>query len=139
MIGSKPYCELWVCGRDAPNRIPNVIGNQQRSGLVDSQSDRASTRMSVGVEEAGDDIFGFAVRMAAAEWHEHDFVAVEGGPVPASMFTDERPAAILLRKTVRRVESKPERRNVRAQRIIGNNRLLDQIRSRRLHARIDVL
>ena len=38
-------------------------------------------------------------------------------------------AAVLLGKTVRRVESKPQRSDVRAQRIVGNNRLLDQIRT----------
>jgi hypothetical protein len=45
------------------------------------------------------------------------------------MFADEGAAAVFLGKTVRRVESKPQRSDVRAQRIVGNNRLLDQIRT----------
>jgi hypothetical protein len=45
------------------------------------------------------------------------------------MFADEGAAAVLLGKTVRRVERKPQSSDVRAQRIVGNNRLLDQIRT----------
>ena len=59
-----PGCQLFSSGADAPNRIADVIGDQQRAGLVDRQPDRPSARMSVCIEEAGDDILGFAVRMA---------------------------------------------------------------------------
>jgi hypothetical protein len=98
---------LLASGCHTPNRIPDVIGNQQGTGLVDGQPDRPS----------------------AAERHENDLVAVEAWPVPTAMFADEGAAAVLLGKTVRRVESKPQRSDVRAQRIVGNNRLLDQIRT----------
>jgi hypothetical protein len=80
-------------------------------------------------QEAGDDVLGFAARTPATERHENDLVAVEAWPVPTAMFADEGAAAVLLGKTVRRVESKPQRSDVRAQRIVGNNRLLDQIRT----------
>jgi hypothetical protein len=98
---------LLASGCHTPNRIPDVIGNQQGTGLVDGQPDRPS----------------------AAERHENDLVAVEAWPVPTAMFADEGAAAALLGKTVRRVERKPQSSDVRAQRIVGNNRLLDQIRT----------
>ena len=99
------------------------------TGLVDGQPDRPSAGLFIRVQEAGDDVLGFAARTPAAERHENDLVAVEAWPVPTAMFADEGAAAVLLGKTVRRVESKPQRSDVRAQRIVGNNRLLDQIRT----------
>lgn len=120
---------LLASGCHTPNRIPDVIGNQQGTGLVDGQPDRPSAGLFIRVQEAGDDVLGFAARTPAAERHENDLVAVEAWPVPTAMFADEGAAAVLLGKTVRRVESKPQRSDVRAQRIVGNNRLLDQIRT----------
>ena len=55
---------LRVGGRDAPDRIADVVGDQQRAGLVDRDADRAAARLAVGVEEAGDDVLGLAARMA---------------------------------------------------------------------------
>lgn len=104
-------------------------GNQQGTGLVDGQPDRPSAGLFIRVQEAGDDVLGLAARTPAAERHENDLVAVEAWPVPTAMFTDEGAAAVLLGKTVRRVERKPQSSDVRAQRIVGNNRLLDQIRT----------
>jgi hypothetical protein len=43
------------------------------------------------------------------------------------MFADEGAAAVLFREDVRLVERKPQSSDVRAERIVGNNRLLDQI------------
>ena len=76
-------------GGDAPNRVPDVVGNQEGAGLVDRQPDRSTARVLVWIEKAGDDVLGFATRMPAAEWHEHDFVAVEDSSVPTSVFADE--------------------------------------------------
>jgi hypothetical protein len=84
-------------GADAPNRIADVIGDQKRSGLVDGESHRPSSRLPVGVKEIRDDVLGFAVGMTAAEGHEHDLVAVEDRPVPTSVFADECAASISLR------------------------------------------
>ena len=87
-------------GADAPNRIADVIGNQKRSGLVDRESDRPPSRLSVHVKEIGDDILRFAIRTPAAEGDENDPVSVEGGAVPTSVFSDECAAAIFLRQGV---------------------------------------
>jgi hypothetical protein len=58
-----------------------------------------------------------AVRMAAAEGHEHDFVAVELLAVPAPVFAYERSTPIFLRQAVGHVEGEPQRRHVGAQRV----------------------
>src|SRR6202035_81008 len=97
--------------------------------LAGRNPDRPPAGLFIRVQEAGDDVLGFAARTPAAERHENDLVAVEAWPVPTAMFADEGAAAVFLGKTVRRVESKPQRSDVRAQRIVGNNRLLDQIRT----------
>ena len=83
---------LLASGCHTPKRIPDVIGNQQGTGLVDGQPDRPSAGLFIRVQEAGDDVF-FAARTAAAERHENDLVAVEAWPVPTAMFADEGAAA----------------------------------------------
>jgi hypothetical protein len=93
------------------------------------QARPAVAGLFIRVQEAGDDVLGLAARTPAAEQHENDLVAVEAWPVPTAMFVGEGAAAILLGKTVHRVERKPQSSDVRAQRIVGNNRLLDQIRT----------
>jgi hypothetical protein len=123
----------------APNRISNVISNQKRARLVEREADGSSTRSSFRVKEIGDDILGFPIGVTAAERHEDDFEAIESRTVPTSVFADERAAAIFLRQTVGGIKNESERGNVRTQRIIGNNRFLDQIRALRLDARIKVL
>src|ERR1700733_8594346 len=105
-------------GADAPDGISYVIGNQKRSGFVDSESDRPSARLPIRVKEIGDDILGFAIGMAAAEGHENDPVSVEGWAVPTSVFADECAAAIFLRQAVATqavatIEDEPKRRHVR--------------------------
>ena len=84
---------LLASGCHTPNRIPDVIGNQQGTGLVDGQPDRPSAGLFIRVQEAGDDVLGFAARTPAAERHENDLVAVEAWPVPTAMFADEGAAA----------------------------------------------
>ena len=81
---------LLPSGCHTPNRIPDVIGNQQGTGLVDGQPDRPSAGLFIRVR---DDVLGFAARTPAAERHENDIVAVEAWPVPTAMFADEGAAA----------------------------------------------
>ncbi len=54
---------------------------------------RPSAGLFIRVQEAGDDVLGFAARTPAAERHENDLVAVEAWPVPTAMFADEGAAA----------------------------------------------
>src|SRR3984893_17460455 len=108
---------LLASGRHTPNRIPDVIGNQQGTGLVDGQPDPLSPGPFIRVQEAGDDVLGFAARTSAAERHENDLVAVEACPVPTAMFADEGAAAgaILLRSGDRASFGSALRRRRRAE------------------------
>src|SRR4029077_15183248 len=128
-----------VCGCHAPDGVPDVISDQEGAGFVDGHPDRPAARFAVRIEESRDDIFCLAVRTPAAESYEDDLVAVEPVAVPAAMLTDEGTAAIFLGKAVRRVEGEPQRGDMGAQRVIGNDRLLDQIRTLRLDARVEML
>ena len=40
-------------GADTPNRVPDVVGNQEGAGLVDRQPDRSTARVLVCIEGAG--------------------------------------------------------------------------------------
>ncbi len=55
---------------DTPDRVADIVGDQKRAGLVDGDTDRSSTCFAVIVEEAGDDIFGLAVRLAIGKGHK---------------------------------------------------------------------
>jgi hypothetical protein len=101
-------------GADAPNRIPDVIGNQKRTGLIDGESDRPSSRLPVGVKKIGDDILSFPIGTPAAEGHENDLVTVEGRPVPTSVFAAERAAAIFLWQAVGSVKHEAQWGHMRA-------------------------
>src|SRR5271166_6579320 len=126
-------------GCHAPDGVPDVIGDQEGTSFVDCHPDRSTACFAVRIEESRDDILGLAVRTPTAERYEDDLVAVEEIPVPTAMFADEGAAPVFLGKAVRRVEGKPQRGHVRAQRIIGNDRLLDQIWTLRLDARVEML
>src|SRR6476646_9694924 len=128
-----------VCGCHAPDGVPDVIGDQEGAGFVDGHPDRPAARFAARIEESRDDILGLAVWTPAAERYKDDLVAVELVAVPAAMLADEGTAAIFLGKAVRRVEGEPKRGDMGAQRVIGNDRLLDQIWTLRLDARVEML
>jgi hypothetical protein len=54
------------------------------------------------------------------------------------MLADEGAAAVFLGKAIRRVEGEPQRGDMGAQRVIGDDRLLDQIRTLRLDTRVEM-
>jgi hypothetical protein len=85
---------LLAGGGDAPNRISDIIGNQKRSGLVDSESDRPSSRLSV---EIGDDILGFAIGTPGAQANRPSCGAREGRFFDCFSLTDRDLPAHLLK------------------------------------------
>src|SRR4029078_7432886 len=112
----------------------DIVRDQQCARLVDGDADRPPARLVLVVHESRYEIFGLAAWLSVPERHEDDLVAIELLSIPASVLADERAAAILLRKLVGAVERHPERRDVRAQRIVGRDRLFDKVRTLRLHA-----
>jgi hypothetical protein len=138
-LGRERGAPHWPADVTRQTVFPTVIGDQEGAGFVDCHPDRSTARFAVRIEESRDDILGLAVQTPAAERHEDDLVAVEAIPVPTAMFADEGAAPVFLGKAVRRVECEPQRGHVGAQRIIGNDRLLDQIRTLRLDARVEML
>jgi hypothetical protein len=51
-----------LCRRDAPDRIADVIGNEQRTGAIDRDTHRPAKRIAVAVDEAGEHILGQPAR-----------------------------------------------------------------------------
>ena len=85
------------------------------------------------VEEAGQDLFGLvAAGPPAGERDEDHAVAGRRLAIPRAVLADERAAAIALRQQVAAIEHEPERCRVRAERVVGHDRLLDQVGPRRL-------
>jgi hypothetical protein len=48
-------------GCDAPDRISNIVGDQQRAGLVEREPERPPARLPVRLKKTGDDVLRFAV------------------------------------------------------------------------------
>ena len=69
-------------------------------------------RMIVRIEEARDDILWRAAGSSPAEGHEDHFVAVKRRSIPASVFADERTAAVVRRKIGACVHGYAQRRHV---------------------------
>ena len=92
---------------DAPNSIADVISDQKRAGLVEGEANGTTARLSLRVKKIGDDILGLAIGTPAVEGHEHDLVAVEGRPVPTSVFADKSAAAVFLRQAVAVSKTRP--------------------------------
>jgi NAD(P)-dependent dehydrogenase (short-subunit alcohol dehydrogenase family) len=55
---------LRACRRHAPDRVADVVGDQQRALLVDRDADRAALRLALVVEEAGQHVLRLARRLA---------------------------------------------------------------------------
>ena len=62
--------------RDVPNRIADIVGDEEGTGIVKRDADWVSPGL-VAVEEAGDKILRLAARTAIREGHEYDFATVD--------------------------------------------------------------
>lgn len=78
-----------VPSANSPDDIPHVVGNQQRTRLVECHADWPAKGIAVSAEEAGQDIDGLAGRVAAVERYEDDLVAAVRSPVPRAMLANE--------------------------------------------------
>ena len=125
--------------RDPPNRVSDIVGDQQSATPIDRQTNRPSARVIVGIEEAGDDILRRAAGLSAAEGHEDHLVAVERRSIPASMFADEGTAAVVCRKIGAGGHRDTQGRHVRAQRVVRRDRFGHQIGPLRQDAWVEVL
>src|SRR5579872_1236350 len=124
--------DLLPGGCHAPDRIADIVGDQQRARFVDGKPDGTSARVILVVKKSGYDILRHTAWLAIAEGYEHDLVAVEHFPVPAAMLAHECAAGIGFRQVRPGVERKPQRSDVRRQRVVWRNRLRHEVRTLRL-------
>jgi len=125
-------------GGHAPYGIPNVVSDQQRTRFIDGNPDGSSAGLVIGAQETGHDILSHSAWAAILERHKDNLIAVERAPVPTAMLANECAARIVGRQRVPRVEGKPQRSDMGAQRIIRWNGLRNQIRLLRMDDRICV-
>src|SRR5947209_12333430 len=94
---------------DAPDRIADVVGHQQRARLVDADADRAALGVAAVVEESGQDVLRLAGRLAVGEGYEDDLVAGAELAIPRAVLADEGAIRHRFRKQLAGVEGEPER------------------------------
>src|SRR5256885_10013577 len=61
----------------SPDRPADVVGDEQRAGPIDRNSDRPAARLAVGADKASDEAIGSSDRPAAGEADEYHPIAVE--------------------------------------------------------------
>jgi hypothetical protein len=88
--------------RHAPDHVANVVGDEERAPLIDGDPDRAAQRSVARIEETAEDIDGRALRLAAVERNEYDFVAAVDLAIPRSVLTDEHAVAEFRKRRSRR-------------------------------------
>src|SRR4051794_9177669 len=125
--------------RDAPDRVADIVGYQQRALLVDADAYRAALGFALVVEETGQDVPRFAGWPAIFEGYENHLVARPRFSIPRAVLADEGAAGHVRWKQIAGVEGEPERGSVRAQRIIRHDRFRHQVGPLRLDPSIDVL
>ena len=74
--------------------IPDVVCNEQRSGLVDHDTDRSPVRLAAAVpQKAGEDIERHPIRASILERHEDHSVTAVLRAVPRAVLTNEHAVA----------------------------------------------
>src|SRR4051794_20286291 len=128
-----------VGSRDTPDRVADIVGNQQRARLVDCDANRAAVRFFVGPKEASQHVDRLPGWFAIGEWHEDNLIAAERLTVPRTVLSDERAVAELFGQLRAAREGQAERRDVVAERIVRHGGPGDKLRILRLDAAVDVL
>ena len=65
---------LLTSGRDARDRVRQIVGNEQRSAAIDRHADGPAKRLAVLTDKAVNEIDRRTGWLAAAEGHEDDLV-----------------------------------------------------------------
>src|SRR5215468_2975460 len=92
--------------RHPPDRVADIVGDQQRSLLVDTYTDRAPLCFALVIEEAGQHILRLARGLAVLERDKDHLVAGARLAIPGAVLADERAARHFLRKQISGIESK---------------------------------
>src|SRR5690606_17953545 len=91
------------------------------------------------VDEAGEYVRGQARRPTRAKRHEDDFITDKLATVPRDMLRDAGTRTIALRELRGSVERQAHAGGMCAKRVVGRDRLGDQVRALRPHALVDIL
>ena len=88
------------CVGNAPDGVRTVIGNQQRPVDGRCHANGTAPDISVGKDEAGEEILVATVGVAGVmQRHANDFIAGANRPVPGAVLGGEDVAAIFLAET----------------------------------------
>jgi hypothetical protein len=82
---------------DAPDGIPDIIGDKKRVRLVECDTNGSAKGIAIGAQETCQHVAHFTVRLAVLEWNEYDFVARRRIAVPGAMLSNESAVAQLSR------------------------------------------
>src|SRR5216683_5421462 len=139
-----PYTTLFRARRGrpgaghAPDAVADIVGDQERARAVHGDADRTATRIAVIVEKAREHVDRLAGRAPRGEGDEDDFVAAVRPAVPRAVLADEGAARKPRRQVAGPREGEAQRGGMRPQRVIGRDRLRDEIGPLRFHPLVDM-
>ncbi|CAN6484249.1 unnamed protein product [Victoria cruziana] len=129
-------------GGDAPDHIADIVGHQQRAAAVQRDAHRPSLRLALPVQKSTEHEQRRPRGPRPVEGHEDHLVAAARLAVPRAMLADEHALREARRQAVAARRRQAQRGGVRAQRIVGHQGPLDQIRPRRpdplVHMRAEI-
>src|SRR6185295_1440513 len=123
----------------APHGVAHVIGDQQRTARIQRHAHRAAPGLTLVADESRQHILRHSLRLAFGEGHEHHLVSRRGLAIPRPVLADEHAVVEPLRKRGLAGVHQAQCRDVRAQGVVGRQRLRHQVRALRLDALVDVL
>ena len=88
------------CREYPPYGVANIVGDEQRTSLVDGNANRSAVRISIVANEAGQHVNRRAVRLPIRKGDENNLVAAAWITIPRTVFPDESTAVVLRGKEV---------------------------------------
>src|SRR6476661_2549980 len=125
-------------GRDTPDGIAHIVGDQQRAIARNLDTDRTAERLIVA-DKAGEDVDRHSVRLCAAEGHENHLVTALRDAVPRTVFAEECPLCKAWPELLAGAECKSQRGDVRAKREFRGDGAGDEVGTGRLHPDVHML
>src|SRR5688572_12402865 len=77
------------CACNPPDTVADIIGDQERTSLVQGDADRSAIGFALIVEKSGQHVYRIACRSALSERHEDHLVAAERIAIPGAVLTHE--------------------------------------------------
>src|SRR5690554_300859 len=82
-------------GRNPPNGVGKIVGDDERASRIHCHADRSTTRLVVLAKKTSDKIHRWPCGAPVAEWHENDLIADGLAAVPAAVLANEHTLGVV--------------------------------------------